>query len=173
MLVVEGMDNSGKSTLAHELARATGRHVVHSPGHRLTPPQLRDWAEKSLFSPANPYIIYDRHPVISESVYGPVLRGKSIFHETWLGRFVRRSFYEHVRPLIIYCRPPVTDITDFRKPEMDGVTDNALKLLSAYDGLIDELVDEGVRVLRYNYQVDEVDELLEQIERNAPDAIGN
>lgn len=94
MIVIEGMDNSGKSTLAIAIAESLGLGIQESEGPPKSAEEINlrvDRYEKMKD------FIFVRHPVISNSIYGqvrpegnPITPGRSMI------------FYE-ANPILIYC----------------------------------------------------------------------
>lgn len=139
MIIVEGPDGSGKSTLAGLLAEEIGLPLVHSGGRVLTA-EDRDRRMQDVLD--SPHQVRDRVACISEQVYGPVLRQSNIFAgTTWLYKLI-----EQRRPLIVYCRPPLTTLLRMEnhrvKPEHEdeehvaAVMENQERLVIAYDKLM-------------------------------------
>lgn len=93
-IVIEGMDNSGKSTLGQHMAAYMGLIVQESEGPPLSDEEINARVDKyAEFSNR----LFVRHPVISNAIYGmfrpegnPITPGRTML------------FYES-RPLIIYC----------------------------------------------------------------------
>ena len=103
MIVIEGMDNSGKSTLAQALALALNLTVQESEGPPLIEPLLDPTGEIEINERCDRYedmggrVLFVRHPVISNHIYGQIrLEGDPITPSR------RQSFYEN-NPLLIYC----------------------------------------------------------------------
>lgn len=144
MIVVEGMDNSGKTTLVETLAKHFKYSPIHSPGYCS---EMLPWAKDSLL--IKKPRVYDRHPCISERVYGAVLRGKDEFKSLW-GEQIKRLFVDK-RPLIIYCKPPDSVIVQDLKDDMEGVEENSLKLICAYNRVMHELRLQGLLVIVYDF----------------------
>lgn len=100
MIVIEGMDNSGKSTLGAELADRMGLFVQESEG----PPVAKDGmsADEEINARVDRYetmtnYLFVRHPVVSNSIYGkvreegdPITPGRQMI------------FYDK-KPLLVYC----------------------------------------------------------------------
>lgn len=146
MIVIEGMDNSGKTTLAKQLAKNRDYPYVHSPGKSFT----WDWIEKALNK--EEIVVYDRFPVISEQVYGSVLRNWNRFG-SYKGQVIQRKFINK-EPLIIYCRPPEEVIFDFgKRKQMEGVIEEKRRILKAYDRVIYHFWGNlDMEVYFYNYR---------------------
>ena len=150
MIIVEGMDNSGKTTLAKHLAQKFGLEYLHSPSEYRNDPKLMiDWALKQMTS--QKWAVYDRFSPISDRVYGPVLRGGTPYNDTMAGKSAVKLL-KTVPHLIIYCRPGRERILNFgSREQMDGVIHQAVKLLEAYDDLMKEMQLEGYNIVTYNY----------------------
>ena len=144
MIIIEGMDNSGKTTLAKTLASHYNWPLEHSPGYCS---KMVDWAKSTLLIQG--HRIYDRHPCISEQVYGPILRDKDEFKTPEGGKvmklFIKKS------PLIIFCKPPDSVIVDDMGDQMKGVKYNSFNLIMAYNRLMAYLKYWGLLVYDYDY----------------------
>lgn len=145
---VEGPDGSGKSTLVKYLGRLLNYKVIPTQG----PPKA--WAEchKRIQERIEPGIVCDRSSgLISELVYGPVIRGETVTKEEFIWDTVRSLVHTVT---FVYCRPPTLHPT-FRKSEnsehVERVKNRLPKLLDRYDEVMSRLVREGGRVIRYDY----------------------
>ena len=145
MIIIEGPDNSGKSTLAKNLSIALKIKIWHSPGPN-TKEQLYDSMD---FVMEQEELILDRVPCISEQIYGPVLRGKNLLQDTDL----LEKLIEEKDPIFIYCRPS-TDIIvskrmQFRPEETEDhkrkVIEEIYTLITVYDTCM-----QGVPHILYN-----------------------
>lgn len=103
-IVVEGPDNSGKTTLIDYLARhlvspETGRrfNVFRNLGPCV---DLREYRDRIAAVYHATDTIFDRHTVVSENIYGPICRAID-----YGAQDVRPAidFYAQ-RPIFIYCR---------------------------------------------------------------------
>lgn len=152
MIVVEGMDNSGKTTLVSRLRFAIGARVVKSCGPKDKDEDLFDWTRKQLERPnTRPLYIYDRFSVISDPVYSPVIRGKNPFFDHREGELLIEEFIKQ-EPLIIYCNPGLERITNFgEREQMEGVISNVENLLKEYDEVIRYLRVKGSHIKKYDY----------------------
>lgn len=99
--------------------------------------------------------VLDRHPLISEPIYGPILRKHNLIDliEKDDGRIVARL--KRTVNLIIYCRPPTELILHnlHNREQLKGIEENILKLIEAYDYRMHILRQEGISVVNYDYQV--------------------
>lgn len=136
MLIVEGPDGAGKTTLIKQLRREYDFMLVVSSGPMRT--RQRFIASLMLFSyfersyPTKPVamlpipIVCDRHPAISEPIYGSLFRQPYIFEDE-VTLLPSTS--------IIYCRPPVETIRVGLNAnvQLDGVASKLDELVAAYD----------------------------------------
>ena len=135
VILIEGCDNSGKTMLANKLACKMGYIVVHlsePDGPDLD--QIKPWTLDILKRIENgENIIMDRITLVSERIYGPLLRGDSVFtHLEWVNLWER---FIDLRPKIIYCRPPKEVILGSitKRKQKKGVISNCKKLIDEYD----------------------------------------
>jgi hypothetical protein len=149
MIIVEGMDNTGKTTLVTLLAKEFNLRVRKTPQEYITDPvKLLDWTNAELEYVDNVASIYDRFPLISEEVYGPIIRGSNVFQ----GRPEFQGWADKHSALIIYCRPSLERILDFKdREQMTGVLTHAKGLISEYDRVIYLYRLQGCGVVLYNY----------------------
>ena len=98
MIVIEGMDNSGKSTLCRQIsAMLPAWQVQVSEGPPKYPGEQNERVRKYLGYPKN--TIYDRHPCVSQLIYGQMRS-----HADGIDEELVRSFYS-MQPFFIYCDP--------------------------------------------------------------------
>lgn len=142
MIIVEGPDGSGKDTLIDELIHQLGVDVVKGPRavkSSISGPvdNLGDWVLKDYreWGMTEACRIYNRHPLISEKVYGPVLRGGierglSDASEALLQAFAGST-------LVIMCRPPLEVVRECVNADRDmrGVVDNIDEIYSRYQAM--------------------------------------
>lgn len=110
MVILEGPDGSGKTTLLHKLAEEFGLpivdRVVSKSGE--TEFDLARWVEETN-EEGFQFKLYDRHRLISNPVYSPVLGRTSqdaFRNRDWVIQ-ATGNFYEQVDPYVIYCLPPL------------------------------------------------------------------
>lgn len=101
-IVFEGPDGSGKSTLARHVCDTLALTLIPGAGPPREPGEIERRLAKYL---TITNAVYDRHPAISQPIYG-ALRG-----ETSSDEFIDlvSQFYYH-KPLLVYCRA-----TDLRR----------------------------------------------------------
>lgn len=156
MLIVEGPDGAGKTTLVRELAQALdwpiADKVVDSQTNALT--DLRRWTEDNVASGWQE-IIFDRHRLLSEPVYGPILKTSStrpeLYDPTWQSRMYHLFFDDE--PLVVYCLPPLEGVLS----NLDGDENNQVifghadAIYRAYVAQFSMLNALGLPVFQYDY----------------------
>lgn len=158
MIIVEGPDNSGKSTLVRELSHRLG-WPTHHPGG---PPKTEDervlrMCEQMIIRDQN--IIYDRCTCISDQVYRQLI-GISMFDQfTFL-------MTRHQSVKVIYCRPPLSKLMDLStmtieehdtEEQLALVRDKQRIIVAGYDYVMDRIP----RVIRFDYTKNTIEEVLE------------
>ena len=94
-VILEGPDNSGKSTLAEYLQESIYWPVKDGEGPPKSRSDLMDRVDR--YMNMKRYIL-DRHPVISELIYGMTLRGECRVPDRYVYEFYNQP------NLVIYCR---------------------------------------------------------------------
>lgn len=123
ILIVEGPDGSGKSTLVKSLSEVLGlpieKRVVGADTKPMVP--LRAWTERNVYEGFQ-YKIFDRHRLISGPIYDPVMQRPPSDGFCDLGWVMEMTtvFYA-ARPIIIYCMPPINTVL---RNVHDQATDN-------------------------------------------------
>lgn len=147
---VEGVDGSGKSTLARSLHEGLGLGLIQTDD----PPSSHGECLDRVHLRVPPGFVSDRSSgLISELVYGPVLRGGTIGPEG--------EYWDLLSSVIhavtfVYCRPPFDLLRPkFREGEdpdhVSGVKKNLGGLLERYDFVMTRVSRMGGRVIRYDY----------------------
>jgi len=150
MIIVEGFDNTGKTTLVKRLESTLGCTAKKSPGPKDTG-ILFAWVQIQLRDSYNRNILYDRFPVISDSVYGKHLRNRDPFRNTEDGRVLVEKVISR-DPLIIWCDPGMGIALDFgEREQMKGVADKAKTLYLEYQEIMHKLSAMGASIIKYNY----------------------
>lgn len=145
-IVIFGPDNSGKTTLANQISREFKFSYVHSLGP-VDVDKMVQFMDDMLSSEEN--VVFDRFPIIEESIYGLALRGSSKF-DCFIQEYIS-SFLKRVN-LFIYCNPNLDTICKWgTREQMDGVKENISKIKSLYDDYCDKLVVENYPVVCYDY----------------------
>jgi thymidylate kinase len=126
MIIVEGCDATGKSTLIAALQEHFRIPAIRSG---MRSPSLEDMERYHTSLQNFPLpVILDRHPAISDYVYAHCLRGGQT--ESTI-EFAQRC-REHT--FLIYAIPPfeVVEQNILNNPQMEGVEDSLLHIYEAY-----------------------------------------
>lgn len=149
LVILEGADGSGKTTLATRIRQELGQYSLFlrtsGPPSIVEIANVCHWIDSH---PASLPIIMDRYPIISEYVYGPIIRGKCK-HALTLPKIA--STLRHA--MIIYCRPSYEALREgvLREAQLEGVVLNHRDIVKAYDSLMSSLEGDGVYVKKYDY----------------------
>lgn len=171
MIIIEGCDNTGKTTLGHRLVDdIRGVYVTNKQPRRreLLIPYM---ARMFLLSMVGMPLILDRWPAISEPVYGPILRGESALDEDDVRDFHR--ILTEMNPLVIYCRPPLDKVLGSidERDQLPGVVENAEKIYRRYDEVMEEFSRDYRPVLIYDYTRDLYPDILNHVKTHLQGAI--
>lgn len=160
IIVVEGVDGSGKTTLLDKLRLSNGpRRYYNLIRHSCRPLKPNDvydfltWIEERAMA-GTPHRIVDRHPLISEPIYGPILRGEDLTNFTKSYRLARLKMSVDK---VIYCCPPLETIKKNLsvQPQLEGVARRIEELVAAYDDAMRELTANKVTVIYYDYTAED------------------
>lgn len=154
LVIVEGPDGSGKSTLVRkirELPLPQQFWCLSSARRYRTTDDVARFLAWIKLRPDLVRLVFDRFPIISEWIYGPILRNsyfdipksRYIFldpHEAAL-HMAKALLRLDPDPLVIYCCPPFQVLIEKVKqePQMDGVIENIRIIYDRYKLLMDEL----------------------------------
>ena len=157
-VVLMGVDNSGKTTLAKNLVETLNSKGLDF-GYILplgkAPLEAQEkHLQDILFSERN--LIIDRLPVIEEEVVGRTLRGGSNFDK--INKAKLFEYYKNV-DMFIFCNPSMEAITNWgSRPQMDGIKENAKRLQTLYKMFFFKLIKEtdgmGITFYSYNWEED-------------------
>lgn len=158
MIVVEGMDGAGKTSIASILGEWLGWPVVHAGGPPKDEEYVMRWMQTCL-DRTRENVIQDRVTQISETVYGTVsnrshLAGLALYG---LGPMMASG------AIFVCCRPPTAVILDnlrrhsakaWDTPEhVAMVKMQSMRLIELYDTLFATL-RRGNRAIMFDYTVD-------------------
>jgi hypothetical protein len=136
-IVVEGPDGGGKTNLIKRLLAETNYELMPRASDSVKGPvdDLSGYVQRDVHDREDDDRLYDRHPLISDLIYGPVIRGQIGFHDRSLGWLtgMLEMFYNH-RPLMVYCLPPWSEVlwNVGRSEQMSGVGANIDKIYQLY-----------------------------------------
>lgn len=160
MIIVEGPDGAGKSTLIKNIQaqypdlEVAGR-VVSKDTEMMT--DLQAWVNQNL-AEGFQYRLFDRHRLISEFIYGPVLRPSpqpGFASPTWVFNSLRR--FARIQPLVIYCLPPLEVIKANLENDQDNIRVRD-HIESIYAGYLHraalESIDNRMTTIVYDYTID-------------------
>lgn len=151
MIILEGPDHSGKSTLAAELAKNLGIPVTHPGGAPKTTSEEANCMMQQI-ELASHKIIHDRVTCISQPVYN-TMRGDGVNSDHYLPYI--RQFEQHRSVVIIFCRPPLHTMLNMENHEVKAhetvehvrmVEKTQRQLVAAYDGIMANIMH-----IKYDY----------------------
>lgn len=122
MIIIEGPDGSGKTTLIKQLAGVTQLPIAPRVVSKDAEAQvdLVDWVEKNL-KEGFQATLFDRHRLISEPIYGPTLRAKAEpMFDNWVWLTNQFNRFYNIGPVIIYCLPPFGAVWDSVRSDPDN-----------------------------------------------------
>lgn len=165
MIIVEGPDGGGKSTLVKTLSAELGLpvapRVVGSDTRPLT--DLAVWTERNV-DQGFQRVIFDRHRLISEPIYSPFKNHEPtsrFMNLNWVADMTWR-FYTQCKPIIIYALPPIGEVhRNVQNPDSDNlvVQEWINHIYAGYVARASIDFSRGVGRL-YNYKVTRLDDIL-------------
>ena len=156
-IIIIGMDNTGKTTLAETLSKELNLKLIKSTGPKVTKVAMISNMLENLESSED--LIFERYNLFEEIIYGNILRGESKFS---LEDYIYKQTILH-KPLIIYCRPTKEKIFKFgSREQMEGVIEEKEKLLEAWDKLYLKL-QEDIEVYRYDFDIQTFDFMVKYV----------
>lgn len=165
-IVVFGCDNTGKTTLCEILREKLftlgelDTVIAKSLGPNKTVEEQVDFMERTL-NDNEKNIIFDRFPIIEEATSGKVLRNKNNFAE-WEDTDVMELLKKV--DLFIFCYPGLFNVLNWgEREQLDGVKNNALKLINAYNEMAVALKSLGFKVFEYNYNSTKFYDILKEV----------
>ena len=137
-IIVEGVDGTGKTSLIRRLQRDIPGLKSHPRFATSTGGPVDNLATK-VYEDVDSLLtgkwVYDRHPVISEYIYGHELPARTVDPDffTWEMTYVRKRIMEG--SLVIWCIPPLYFIKNSvigDKNQLAGVEERISELYNAY-----------------------------------------
>lgn len=158
IVVVEGPDGGGKSTLIDNLRLESKRHYVAlrrsgAPDNADEIVTVVNWMNRMSIGMVP--LICDRHPLISEPIYGQTLRGSSLLDGVYSVDDIKENFLDHVSR-VIYCRPPTGVILKKMQEnhQLKGVHEHIEEITRKYDHTMRLITHWGVRVFQYDWSAE-------------------
>lgn len=143
MIIVEGPDGAGKTTLVNRLMEHPNLDLVK--GERACTsddgaiPDLADWVDSTLKIDNQRNVLYDRFPLYSDFAYGPLIRGIASprFDDfAWVHSRMNMLKSRH-NPMIIFCLPPKLIVLDNVMDSHEGTTWHLKGVLAKIEGIYD------------------------------------
>lgn len=180
MIIIEGPDGSGKSTLIRQLSKDLALPIAPKVVSSDTKPlvDLDKWTELNL-NAGFQEVLFDRHRLISEPIYGPATRSQQhvrFMDLGWMSEMMGR-FYG-LDPIIIYCLPPLNIVranVNREDTDNEAVRGRIAAIYAGYVARATADIARGVGKL-YNYQTTQYTDALHWIQwglqkrRNPSDA---
>lgn len=161
IIILEGPDNAGKSTLGNMLSVDLGISLVHpgGPPKNIVEVINRCYEQANTFSLSSEVdFIYDRVTCISDMIY----RGKPEYNKMFTVFHYQLKLMKNV--VIIYCRPSDERVKNFddhiQKDHEDAsvvqhAKDNVDRIVSEYDAFMNSIMyNLNYTVLRYDFERD-------------------
>lgn len=161
LVIVEGPDGAGKSTLIQNLVALGGFVSAHTGGPPRDKQDLEDKLAKvaaSLNAAGPDTLVLDRHPAVSDPIYSKVTGSRSFATPGELGEQVRA-----LNPVFVYCRGSADSMMRniSKSPKAHKPPEHLLKVIQKH-GEIVKLYDgffAQTPHIRYDWQRDSVLEL--------------
>jgi len=137
IIIIEGIDGSGKTTLANQLSKQTGYPIVCRKQPKDADEKVRMMGEYLQFIKSNKNVILDRC-WYSEMVYGPVMRDASVI--SYPQMYDLEQLLAKNGALLIYCTGPEAALWQrCQKRGEDYITsrDDYKAIYNGYKELID------------------------------------
>lgn len=130
MIIVDGPDGAGKTTLCHKLVQdGTVAGYLESPSRTKGKLSFAEQTNRYLFSYIDRNLVVDRY-LFSEMVYGPVMRGHCVFRNKDFFEILS-TLIEHRNP-IIFCLPESVKHLNLRLEQMPGVVEKIPEIFLRY-----------------------------------------
>lgn len=143
IIIIEGCDFTGKSTLALQLANDLNAFMLRSK----KPKEFKDlltWVNMAQSTFDDP-IVCDRTPLISERIYGPIIRGDSIIS----ARQSHALLNSLGKVIIVHCDPGFSRVSSVNNDQMAGVKENILPIYNSYNEVMSQI---RLPLYQYDYQ---------------------
>lgn len=141
MIIIEGCDGTGKTTLLMRLHKDLGIPIHERASSSKEGPRadLYEWAMRDVGTWRDQVMaVYDRHPFISEYIYGPIVRGH-VDERFYSIDALRTTRHFAMNAMVILCDPGDDEVKHNLAGEgvqMDGVIENHRLILQSYRSLM-------------------------------------
>ena len=141
LVILEGPDGCGKTTLAEFLRDNYGAHIIHSTWSKTLEPRMLNYMEETLDQALeiakNQLVVLDRH-WLSELVYADVYRGGSSLQDYHQKAHDALKFHD-VFTNVVYCLPHDLELArlhfDKMKAEREEMYTDITEVIQAYAAL--------------------------------------
>lgn len=153
MIIIEGPDNAGKTTLAKLLSKLISFEVIHA-GSRPKSQGEVDRRYMEAIGNCDRNVIQDRNFIVGQAVYGKVMNDNFVPMEDAINKLAKSG------AIYIYCRPANNVLLDLdnhdmkphdNKEDFDIVMDKAEQIIELYDDLHLELGKRGMSISKHDY----------------------
>ncbi len=151
MIIIEGMDGVGKSTVSNYL-RQNGYNI-----HHLRYYEKNEEGFNKIFAEREEPLVLDRG-FITEVVYGPVLRDYSRIDDNALKRLIDK--YSSIGTRIIYLKALKEDLLKRRAHDKEDY-----ELLLQYYDIINSRYDEYMRLMSDHFDILTINTSVDNIEK--------
>ena len=166
MIIVTGVDNTGKTTLVNHLVdKFKDRGLKQIEKYPTLPPtdgmDWAGWVVNKLIT-KNRFTIADRF-YVEEFVYGPLLRG-SMCIDSNIVRSINTMIMQ-VKPLIIWCNTDIETIrkTFMERAQLEGVYERIGKLQHKFEEVLNSFPFDQCPQYTYNFKTDPDYKTIDQV----------
>lgn len=154
MIIIEGPDNSGKTTLAQEICESMDSLYIKTYQTKWTHQELRAFQEDLLDMDYrrsdDRQWVFDRYPVVSHYIYSRVIRNDHSYGWDDLRELLLP--WKDAGVEYIYCRPDLSIIEDYGdRPQMAGVKENTRELVDLYDIMFEAIREMGITTIHHDW----------------------
>lgn len=129
-IIIEGPDGSGKTFTADAVSSAVNLQKYPTQGPPKSPSEI---VKRIMHTMCLDDHVFDRFPLISEMVYGPILRNDDTFSYMWLDRLIPDKY------IVVYCRPSIeTILENSLKTKPHKSADHISSVINKWKLIIDE-----------------------------------
>lgn len=169
IIVVEGPDGAGKTTLIKKLLERFDKYtvaprVVNKDTEAMV--DLKEWVElDNMASSKN--TLYDRHRLISEPIYGPIMRPQTpepgFDNIEWFYEELAQFYAK--KPVIIYCLPALSVVQANVRHDPDN-TAVAERITSVWQGYLNKACTDfsAGRAFMHDYTTHSTPRLLSMVD---------